>query len=125
MKRIYKQRSLFPINKKIFNARAFKSTLSLIVCFFVVNSYLHAQSDIYSIPTVVHVIYTDSTDTNISDNQIHSAINALNDDFRKEFGTQGDGLGVDTEIEFCLAQRAPDGSSTTGINRIKCVNQMR
>jgi len=93
----------------------------IFLLFLILPNSIVAQNDIYSIPTVVHVIYTDSTDTNISDAQINSAINALNDDFRKVAGSQGDGLGEDTEIEFCLAQRAPDGSATTGINRIKCV----
>gem|GEM_PF-2367100 len=99
----------------------YKFFFNIMIAFIFSINYLNAQNDIYSIPTVVHIIYTDSTDTNISDTQVYSAINALNDDFRKISGTQGDGAGEDTEIEFCLAQRAPDGSTTTGINRIKCV----
>lgn len=56
------------------------------------------------IPVAVHVIYRrESDDHNISDDQIQSQIDILNDDFR------GRGGGVDTEVEFCLA----------GINRIR------
>ena len=41
-----------------------------------------------------------------------------NDDYRKVAGTQGDGDGVDVEIEFCLASSDPNGGSTSGINRV-------
>lgn len=87
------------------------------MCF---SNLIVAQNPVYTIPTVVHIIHTDSTYTNISDNQVYSAIDALNDDFRKIAGTIGDGLGVDTEIEFCLAQRTPWGTATNGINRVNC-----
>ncbi|MBN4062369.1 hypothetical protein JYU20_04150, partial [Bacteroidales bacterium AH-315-I05] len=76
---------------------------------------------VYSVPVVVHVIHLGEavgTGTNISDAQIQSAITAINDDFRKKTGTNGDGAGVDSEIEFCLAVRDPSGNATTGINRV-------
>ena len=76
---------------------------------------------LYTIPTVVHVIHRGSplgVEENISDAQILSAIDALNEDFRKVPGSNGDGLGVDTRIEFVLAQRTPDGEPTTGIVRM-------
>ncbi|HHH52839.1 MAG TPA: PKD domain-containing protein, partial [Bacteroidetes bacterium] len=78
------------------------------------------EEDVITIPTVVHIIYTDSVETNISDAQVYSAIQALNDDFRRKVGTQGYGNGVDTEIEFCLATVDPDGVATDGINRVYC-----
>ncbi|MBL7941125.1 MAG: PKD domain-containing protein, partial [Flavobacteriales bacterium] len=56
--------------------------------------------------------------SNISDAQIYSAIEALNNDFRKIAGTNGDGDGVDVGIEFCLAVRDPDNQATTGIVRV-------
>ena len=34
-------------------------------------------------------------------------------------GTSGDGSGVDTEVEFCLAKLTPDGRCTNGIVRIQ------
>ncbi len=79
------------------------------------------DGDICVIPTVVHIIHTGEdvgTGSNISDEQIQSAIDALNEDFRKVSGTNGDGIGVDVGIEFCLAIRDPDGNGTNGINRV-------
>lgn len=69
------------------------------------------------IPVVVHVIHDGGTN-NISDAQIQSQIDVLNEDFRKIAGSNGDGAGVDTEIEFCLAKKDPQGRCTNGIVRI-------
>ncbi|MDZ4824348.1 MAG: M43 family zinc metalloprotease [Flavobacteriales bacterium] len=77
--------------------------------------------DIYVIPVVVHIVHEGEavgTGSNISDDQIFSAITALNEDFRHMAGTNGDGAGVDIGIEFCLAQRDPDGQPATGIVRV-------
>mgnify|MGYP006253024745 CR=1 FL=1 len=73
---------------------------------------------IITIPVVVHVIYSNSNE-NISDAQIQSQIDVLNQDFRR---TNPDANNTwsqadDIEIEFCLASVAPDGSATTGITR--------
>ncbi len=79
------------------------------------------KAPILTVPVVVHVIHTGQSvgsGANISDAQIQSAINALNEDFRRMAGTNGFGGGVDTEIEFCLAVRDPNGQSTSGINRV-------
>ena len=79
------------------------------------------DDEIYVIPTVVHVIHEGEEigeGSNISDAQIFSAITAINEDFRKMTGTNGDGDGVDLGIEFCLASRDPEGNSTTGICRV-------
>ncbi len=73
---------------------------------------------IYFIPVVVHVIHNGGPE-NISDAQIASQIQILNEDFRKISGSNGDGNGVDTKIEFCLAKISPDGKCTNGIVRIK------
>ncbi|MGZ5190860.1 MAG: hypothetical protein ACXWCZ_07540, partial [Flavisolibacter sp.] len=70
------------------------------------------------IPVVVHVIHDGGTN-NISDLQIQSQIDVLNEDFRKIFGSNGYGNGVDTDIEFCLAKKDPLGKCTNGIIRIK------
>ncbi len=77
--------------------------------------------EIYTIPVVVHVLHEGEPigqGSNITEEQIMSAITALNEDFRKLPGTNGDGDGVDTGFEFCLASRDPDGNATTGINRV-------
>jgi len=74
-----------------------------------------------TIPVVIHVIHDGDelgTGSNISDEQVWSAINGLNEDYRKMAGTNGDGSGADIEVEFCLAQRDPDDNAHSGINRI-------
>jgi PKD repeat protein len=70
-----------------------------------------------TIPVVVHVIHMGGTE-NISDAQVQSQIDVLNEDFRKKAGTNGDGTGVDTEMEFCLAKKDPQGRCTNGIVRV-------
>ncbi|MEM7161230.1 MAG: M43 family zinc metalloprotease [Bacteroidota bacterium] len=76
---------------------------------------------VYTIPVVVHIIHIGENigdGTNISDEQVQSAIVALNEDFRKMSGTNGDGSGVDVEMQFCLAIRDPQGNPTNGIVRV-------
>jgi len=75
------------------------------------------KGTVYNIPVVVHVIHLgepEGTGTNISDAQIHSAINNLNQAFRN----QAPYTGVDMEINFCLASVDPSGNPTSGINRV-------
>jgi len=75
-----------------------------------------------TIPVVVHIVYNTQAE-NISDAQILSQIDVLNEDFRRlnedASNTPADFLPVaaDTEIEFCLAIRDPNGNPTTGITR--------
>lgn len=79
------------------------------------------SNEVYVIPVVVHVIHEGEpvgTGSNISDAQVLSAIAALNEDFRKLPGTNGDGEGVDVRIEFCLASRSPGNQASTGIVRV-------
>jgi len=70
-----------------------------------------------TIPVVVHVLHTGQavgSGYNISDAQIQSSIDRVNQAF-----ADYDGVGTDSNIRFALATRAPDGCSTTnGINRI-------
>ncbi|AFC25887.1 M43 family zinc metalloprotease [Saprospira grandis] len=80
-----------------------------------------AKSVVYRIPVVVHVLHNGDpvgTDENISDAQILSQIQVMNEDFRKLAGTPGDGSGVDVEIEFCMAQYDETNGPSTGINRV-------
>jgi hypothetical protein len=77
--------------------------------------------EVYTLPVVVHIIHRGSpigVEENISDEQIFSAIEGMNKDFRKEAGSLGDGNGVDTYIQFQLAKRTPDGEPTNGIVRV-------
>jgi hypothetical protein len=71
---------------------------------------------IYSIPVVVHIINLGEpvgTGSNITDTQVQSAINGMNQRFANSTGA-----GVNAEINFCLATRDPNGCSTTGIVRV-------
>ena len=75
---------------------------------------------VITIPVVVHVVYANATE-NISDAQVLSQIDVLNEDFRR--------LNADTAVssqwaqaadfglEFCLADLDPDGFPTNGITR--------
>ncbi len=72
------------------------------------------SSDTHVLPVVVHIMHAGApagTGSNVSDSQVLSAIDALNADFRGEFG------GSDIDIEFVLAVRDPEGNPTTGILR--------
>lgn len=75
-----------------------------------------------TIPTVVHVLYR-TTSENISDAQIQSQIDVLNNDFSAANSdlnlvpTLFQPLIGNIEVQFCLAQRTPTGASTNGITR--------
>lgn len=83
---------------------------------------------VYQIPVVVHVIHNGEavgSGSNISLAAIQSQIDVLNEDFRRILGTNGYNThpsGADTQIEFCLAKRRPNGSAfpnnEDGVNRI-------
>ena len=81
-----------------------------------------SMPNLITIPVVVHVIYKNSSQ-NISDAQIFSQIDILNEDFRMNNSDASSvpsafaGLAADCEIEFCLAVRDPNGNVTTGITR--------
>ena len=68
------------------------------------------------VPVVFHIIH-DNGPENIPDSIVYEQIDILNECFRKIPGTIGDGAGVDTKIEFCLATIDPNGNQTTGITR--------
>jgi len=80
------------------------------------------QGTIYQIPVVVHVLYN-TTAQNLSNAQIQSQIDVLNEDFRRTNLDKSNtpaafsSLAADCEIQFCLASVAPNGAATTGIVR--------
>ncbi|MBX2872257.1 MAG: T9SS type A sorting domain-containing protein [Saprospiraceae bacterium] len=82
----------------------------------------HLQKAVITIPVVVHVVYNGSAE-NVSDAQIQSQIDVLNEDFRRQNSDANNtpsifaGVASDVEIEFCLASVDPDGNSTNGITR--------
>jgi hypothetical protein len=74
------------------------------------------------IPVVVHVVYNTAAQ-NVSKALIDAQIKTLNDDFRK-LNTDASntpaiyaGLVADTQIEFVLATRDPNGNATDGVVR--------
>jgi hypothetical protein len=79
------------------------------------------------LPIVVHVLYNNSLSdpTNISDAQIFSQIDIVNNDYRKLNGdwtktpAVWQGLVADCDIKFCLASKDPNGNYTSGIIRKK------
>lgn len=81
-----------------------------------------SRTGIVRIPVVVHVVWN-KEDENISDAQIHSQIDVLNEDFRKlnpdvsQVPPIWKDITADLEIEFFLATKDPDGNPTTGITR--------
>lgn len=77
----------------------------------------YVEKVVKTIPIVVHVIHRGEavgSGTNISDAQIQSAITNMTNAYRNSAPY----TGVDTEIEFCLAQRDPNGNPHSGINRV-------
>ncbi len=82
------------------------------------------DSHMYEIPIVVHVVYANAIQ-NISEAQILSQIQILNQDFTK---TNPDISSVpfvfsfvtaDVGFTFCLATTDPNGQPTNGINRVQ------
>ncbi|HXH17476.1 MAG TPA: M43 family zinc metalloprotease [Chitinophagales bacterium] len=80
-----------------------------------------------TIPVVVHVMHTGEavgTGANISDEQIYSQIEVLNEDYQALNGDLSNvpshfsGIIGNPQLEFCLAQFDPEGNPTTGIDRV-------
>ncbi len=81
-----------------------------------------AADPVITIPVVVHVVYNTAAE-NVTDAQILSQIDVLNEDFRKANADTASTLAVfaplaaDLGLEFCLATVDPAGAPTTGILR--------
>lgn len=88
---------------------------------FVANNPTGTRT-VITIPVVVHVVYNTATE-NISDAQVQSQIDILNEDFRRlnpdvnETPAVFLGVAADCEINFCLAAQDPSGNATNGITR--------
>lgn len=88
-------------------------------------AYLSGQRSVITIPIIFHVIHNGDnvgSSENLSQAQINSQIDVLNEDFRKMFGTPGyntNPVGADCEIEFCPALIDPNGNilAEPGIDR--------
>lgn len=89
---------------------------------------VYTPRPIVTIPVVFHIIHNGEpvgTGLNISDAQILSQIDVLNEDFRRlnldinSTPSAFKGASDDALIEFCLAQQDEFGFPTTGIERIQ------
>ncbi|MEM6261708.1 MAG: PKD domain-containing protein [Bacteroidota bacterium] len=82
-----------------------------------------AIEEVYTLPVVVHVIYSNETE-NISEEQVMSQIEVLNQDYRRmnpdsQFTPAAfRAVAADTRIQFCMASVDPQGQPTDGIERI-------
>ena len=81
-----------------------------------------AARSIITIPVVVHVVYRTESE-NISEAQLRSQIDVLNEDYARlnvdasNTPSEFQGVATDSEIRFCLASRDPSGLPTNGITR--------
>lgn len=83
------------------------------------------QGTILTIPIVVHIVHNGEpvgSGTNLSQAQVQSQLQVLNEDFRKLLGTPGYNThpaGADIEIEFCLSPVDQNGAAMAepGIHR--------
>ncbi len=86
---------------------------------FIKNGEHLEKNATITIPVVVHVVYKTNAQ-NISDAQVQSQIDVLNEDFRRMNADANNqwSQAADTNIEFCLASVDPNGNPTDGINRV-------
>lgn len=71
------------------------------------------NGSVYTIPVVFHVIHLGEPvgiGSNISSARMLQALSDLNDQF------------TNVGIDFCLAKRTPEGTATSGINRVNGSN---
>ncbi len=87
-----------------------------------IQNYHPGDRAVIVIPVVFHVVYNTSAQ-NISDALIAAQIDQLNQDYARlnadavNTPSVFQSLGANTQIQFCLAQRDPNGNATTGIIR--------
>jgi PKD repeat protein len=89
------------------------------------------QETTITIPIIVHVVHTGEpvgSGLNISQEQVQSQIDVLNEDYRKKSGTRGgsssDSRSADIGVEFCLSPVDENGIAMDepGIDRIRGAN---
>ena len=83
---------------------------------------INCSNDTFMVPVVVHIVYH-TADENITDEQVQSQIDAINEDYAIINATSMDipaawqQLKKDSKIRFCLAKRNPQSGNTNGITR--------
>ncbi|MDA0940589.1 MAG: M43 family zinc metalloprotease [Bacteroidetes bacterium] len=83
------------------------------------NNPAQRSQMVVTIPVVFHVLYNTAAE-NISEAQVLSQLQIMNDDFRRLNADQDNvwAQAADTQIEFCLATQDPQGNPTDGILRV-------
>ncbi len=80
------------------------------------------RNAIFVIPVVVHVVYDPNIpQSNLHDSLVEKQIEILNKAFANEVNLSSP-FGVNTGIQFCLAQKNPFGGNISGINHISDAN---
>lgn len=79
------------------------------------QAYLDGKT--YVIQVVMHVVSNSQGTGNITDDQVKSQIQILNEDYQALSNTHG-APGNNASIEFVLARFDPQGNPTTGIDRV-------
>ena len=86
-----------------------------------------SAGSVITIPVVFHIVHNGEpvgTGPNIADSQVYSQLEIMNEDFRRlnadTVKTRDifKGVAGNPQIEFCLATFEPDGTPTSGIDRI-------
>lgn len=87
-----------------------------------IKPFSKTSSGVITIPVVVHIVYRTASE-NLSDAQIQSQIDVLNEDFRRLNADSVNtppafsSIASDAQIEFCLAQTDPGRNQTIGVTR--------
>ena len=91
------------------------------------NNPTYKVGGVVTIPVVFHVIYANAAQ-NIPDTRIFEQLNVMNQDFGRtnldaaNTRAMFQSVAANTEIQFCLAQRTPQGAATNGILRVPTTN---
>jgi len=80
----------------------------------ILNQYRNLSNDPVTLPVVVHIVRDDPF--NVTDLDVINGIQDLNYAYSKS-GPYSASMGVDSRIQFCLAQTDPLGGITNGITR--------
>ena len=88
---------------------------------FMQDGQVHERA-VVTIPVVFNIVWNVSAE-NVSDAQIATQLQVLNDDFRRLNADASNtpsvwqSIAADCEINFCMAQQDPNGNATNGIRR--------
>jgi len=79
------------------------------------SSMLPNTGNVALLPVVIHIVHNNGAE-NISDAQVKQGIQYLNEAYAA-LGYYNNGNSTNVQVQFCMAQRDPQGNATTGITR--------